>query len=82
MYRINIMHAVNVTELRNHLPKYLSDASKGNEILVTSHGHVIARILPPVDAKSEALASLKQLSKQCKISDVISPIDEEWDAQK
>lgn len=76
------MRAVNVTELRNHLPKYLSDASKGNEILVTSHGSVIARILPPVDAKSEAIASLEQLRKRCKLIDVLSPIDEEWDAQK
>jgi prevent-host-death family protein len=76
------MRAVNVTELRNHLQKYLSDASRGNEILVTSHGNVIARIIPPVNAKSEAIASLEQLRKRCKIGDVISPIDEDWDAQK
>jgi hypothetical protein len=44
--------------------------------------HVIARILPPVDTKSEAISSLKQLRKNCKIDDVISPLNEEWDAEK
>ncbi len=76
------MRSINITELRNHLPKYLSDASKGSEILITSHGHVIARILPPADSKGEALHALKQLRKRCKIGDVMSPVNEDWDAEK
>ncbi len=70
------MRAINVTELRNNLPKYLSAASKGDEILITFHGHVIARILPPADTKNNAVAALKQLRKRCKINDVVSPLDE------
>ena len=46
------MQSVNVTELRNHLPKYLEIAHKGSEILITSHGHIIARILPPSNART------------------------------
>jgi prevent-host-death family protein len=84
MYRIgNInIRAINITELRAHLPKYLSNAQKGTEILVTSHGHVIARILPPIDPQIEAQKKLKELRKHCKVNDVISPIAEDWDAEK
>jgi prevent-host-death family protein len=76
------MREVNVTELRSHLPKYLSRAQKGAEILVTLHGRVIARILPPIDPKSFAHTQLKILQKQCKVHDVVSSIDEKWDADK
>lgn len=76
------MSYVNVTELRNHLPQYLSSVEKGNEILVTHHGKVIARIVPPTNKKKDAQKKLIELRKKCKIGDVISPIDEEWDAEK
>jgi prevent-host-death family protein len=76
------MNAVNVTELRAHLPRYLSSVQKGAEILVTLHGQVIARILPPADKKNMALAQLQILRKQCKVLDVVSPISEVWDADK
>jgi prevent-host-death family protein len=82
MYRGEKMRVVNVTELRNHLPKYLSFVSMGNEILVTSHGNVIARILPPADSKSDAITALKKLRKRCRIGDVIAPIDEDWEAEQ
>ncbi len=76
------MYAVNVTELRNHLPKYLAIAQNGTEVLVTSHGHTIVRIMPPVNTQEQAVQLLKQLRKKCKVGDVISPIDEDWDAEK
>lgn len=76
------MRAVNVTELRNHLPKYLLIVQKGSEILITSHGHIIARIVPPIDVKREAQRQLKELRKHSKVTDAVSPIDEKWDADK
>ena len=76
------MREINVTEFRNHLPKYLASVEDGKEILVTSHGRVIARILPPTDTKNEAKKQLKALRKHCKVGDVISPIDEEWNSDK
>jgi prevent-host-death family protein len=76
------MHQVNITELRNHLPRYLSSVKNGDEILVTSHGQVIARIVPAVNTKKEASEKLKKLRKHCKVGDVISPVDENWDADK
>lgn len=76
------MKAVNVTELRNHLPKYLASVQQGKEILVTSHGQIIARITPPLDVRHNAIEQLKLLRKHCKIGDVTSPIDENWEAEK
>ncbi len=76
------MHEVNITELRNHLPKYLLEVNKGDEILVTSHGKVIARILPPVDMRQEAKRKLRELRKHCKVGDVVSPIEDSWEAEQ
>lgn len=76
------MQAVNVTDLRNHLPKYLSCVQKGAEILVTSHGQVMARIVPPVDVKQEARKKIRELRKHCQVGDVVSPIGDEWEAEK
>ena len=66
------MVEVNVTELRSHLPEYLSKANSGETVLVTSRGKVVARILPPGDVKENAAESLRQLRKKCVIGDVIS----------
>ncbi len=84
MYIIGIeaMYEINVTELRNHLPQYLSNVAMGAEILVTSHGRAIARIMPPIDKQSEAVATLKKLRKSCKVGDVVSPVVEAWDADQ
>lgn len=76
------MLEVNVTELRSHLPQYLAEVRKGDEILVTLHGQVIARILPPVDRKQEAQRQLHQLRQHCRVGDVIAPIDTDWEAEK
>ncbi len=74
------MKQVNVTELRTHLPNYLAKAHKGAEIWVTSHGQVIARVLPPLDTRAAAKEELKKLRKHSKVGDVISPLNEDWDA--
>ena len=74
------MLTANITKLRNELPKYLHLVQSGEHIIVTSHGKAIARIMPPLDAPKEAKTQLKQLSKTCYIGDIISPIQEDWDA--
>lgn len=76
------MQGVNITELRNHLPKYLDSVTKGDEIYVTSHGKVIARILPPLDVHQEAKRELHHLRTICKVGDVVSTVDEEWNADQ
>lgn len=41
------MTTVNVATLKEKLSYYLGLATKGEEIVVTSHRHEVARILPP-----------------------------------
>jgi prevent-host-death family protein len=75
------MEPVNVTELRQHLPSYLGKVQQGEEIQVTLHGKVIARIVPVRDEAAAAQQRLIAIRKQCKLGDVISPSGEEWDAE-
>jgi len=75
------MHGVNVTELRNHLPKYLASVMNGNEFIVTSHGQAIARIIPIIDVSQEAKKQLSHLRKTCKVGDVVTPVDISWNAE-
>ncbi len=75
------MAKVNITELRQNLPTYLAEATKGREIEVTSRGKVIARIVPAGDASSEARARLIAARKRCRIGDITSPGAETWSAE-
>ena len=76
------MREVNVTELRCHLPAYLVQVQAGEELVVTSHGKAIARILPSQDISEAARKQLKALRKKSRVGDVISPIGEVWEAEK
>ena len=74
------MKRVNLTELRNHLPGYLAKVRSGEEILITSRGRAVARLLPVEEVKASARKALRELRKQARIGDVTSPLKESWDA--
>ncbi len=76
------MRTVSVTELRKQLPSYLKQAQQGEELLVTSRGRVIARILPSEDMRQSAKAKLQEFRKRCRVGDVVSPIRAEWKAKQ
>ena len=76
------MSKVNVTELRQNLPVYLTEVQKGKEIEVTSRGKVIARILAGPDAVDEARERLLAARKRCRIGDIVSPTGETWNAER
>lgn len=69
-----------ISSLRSHLLTYLKQAEHGEELLITSKGHTIARILPPKDTTKDAKKALNQLRTKSKIGDVISSIETEWEA--
>lgn len=75
------MHAIRVTTFRGHLQDYLSKVQKGEELWLTSHGKVIARVVPPLDTQAQAIEQLKALRKNSKIGDVVSPLNEKWDVE-
>ena len=76
------MPKVKVTELRQNLPAYLARVERGEEIEVTVHGRVIARIIPEVDRSAEARKFLKALRKTAVIGDIMGPSGEIWDAER
>lgn len=75
------MERINVTELRQHLPEYLGRVRQGEEIQITLHGKVIARILPARDETAAARARLSALRGRCRLGDVLGPSGEAWDAE-
>ena len=74
------MVEVNVTEFRNHLPEYLGRVKKGEEVMLTSHGKVVARMSPVVDESLSAREQLLLLRGKCRIGDVTAPLGEVWEA--
>lgn len=47
------MKKVQVNEVREKLAKYLSEAERGEEIIITKHSKPIARLMPIESKKSE-----------------------------
>ncbi len=76
------MKNVSISELRANLLKYLKNVQQGEQINVTSKGVSLAVLTPPLNQDDSAKARLNILAKTAILHDVISPIDEEWDACK
>ena len=74
------MKNVSISEFRANLLKYLTLVQQGEEINVTSKGNLMATLTPPVSQQNAARAKLEKLAKTAVIHDVISPIEDEWDA--
>ena len=74
------MKEVNVTELRNNLPAYLGMVTAGEELLLTSRGKKIARLAPAADGRSDAKKKLALLRGKCRIGDVVTSLNEKWEA--
>ena len=77
-----LMHEVNVSELRSHLPEYLARIEAGEEILVTRRGRVIARLCAPPNARADARSRLQALRSRARVGDVVTPVDEDWEAAR
>ena len=76
------MKNVSISELRANLLKYLSLVQQGEQINVTSKGKVMATLTPPVGQQDAANIKLGYLAKTAVIHDVISPMEDNWDAMK
>ena len=73
-----MMETVNISEFRANLLKYLETVRDGKELNITSHGKVLATVVPPADRAKQAKLRLEQLSKTAVIGDVLSPLGEDW----
>ncbi|MBC7543867.1 MAG: type II toxin-antitoxin system prevent-host-death family antitoxin [Candidatus Sericytochromatia bacterium] len=76
------MTEITVSDLRQHLPAYLRRVQDGEELAITSHGRVIARLVPDQDPHVAAKARLAKLRARATVGDVESPIGEDWEATR
>ena len=73
------MRQINISKLRSHLPAYLVKVKRGEELLVTSRGKAVARLVPVQDQREDARAQLMRFRKSCTVGDVVAPLDEVWE---
>jgi prevent-host-death family protein len=72
------MESVSVATLKSNLSRYLAAVKKGKEIVVTSHRHPIARIVPPEKTLADDLKIIpakKPISSLKKIKGIKLDID-------
>lgn len=74
------MNSIAVSDLRANLMNVLGQIKKGAKIQITSHGKVIAKLVPADESQENAKIELMRISDSASIGDIISPIDESWDA--
>ncbi len=74
------MQQVKVTDFRAQLPDFLKKVSLGEQIQITSHGKVIARLIPEMDEVEAAQKRLDTLRGSMIVGDIIEPLGVEWNA--
>jgi len=76
------MMDISITEFRANLLNYLKIVQAGGTINVTSKGIPLATLIAPVAQHDAAQQKLRRLAKTAVISDIVSPINESWDAMQ
>ena len=78
------MEKVSVSTFRSSMSRYLKKVQKGQVVTITSRGRNVARIVPVAeeDRAKKSRDMLRELGKKAIIGDILSPIDENWDAEK
>lgn len=64
-----------VRELKNHLSRYIRRIEAGERIEITSHGRVVAELIPPVGSRARPISEFERLLA----SGVITPALESGD---
>jgi antitoxin (DNA-binding transcriptional repressor) of toxin-antitoxin stability system len=76
------MMNVNVTEFRKNIQTYLAEVQTGQTVQLLRRGKVVAVLSPPSFAEDEARLKLETLRLHAKVGDVISSVDEIWEAER
>jgi len=74
------MESIAVSDLRANLRKVLKQIEHGSSLDITSRGIVVAKLVPPDYTRTLAREKLDILRETAKVYDVLSPIDEKWEA--
>ena len=74
------MNTIPISEFRANMVSALEAVKQGEHIELTSHGKAVAMLVPVQDTQHKAESVLQKLSETAQIFDILSPIDEQWDA--
>ena len=74
------MESIAVSDFRANIMKVLKQIEHGASLDITSRGKVVAKLVPPDYTRTHAREKLDVLCETAKIYDVLSPIDENWEA--
>lgn len=55
--------AISVRELKSHLSEYLRRVAEGEEVVVTSHGKEVARLVPPRSRRRTGSAEAELIAR-------------------
>ena len=65
---VDCMREIQASEAKTHLPQLLDEVERGATLIITRHGHRIARIVPEPDRRQaeidKALAAIRKLRKR------------------
>lgn len=76
------MISIPVSEFRANMPAFIKKLQRGEKIVLTSHGRVVAHVTPPTEEQEEARNRLRKIMKTAWIGDVVSPINADWKVQR
>jgi prevent-host-death family protein len=71
---------IGISEFRANLNAVLKKVQQGEIVCLTARGVEVARLMPPHLAQALARQELELLRQSAVIGDVLSPIDENWEA--
>ena len=77
-----MMTNVNVTEFKKNIQTYLAEVRTGRTVQLMQRGKIVAVLSPPSFAEDEARLKLEALRPNAKVGDVISSVDEMWEAER
>jgi len=74
------MIRIGISEFRTNLNTVLQQVSNGEIVTLTSRGTEVAKLVPPSYARLTARQKLEELRQTAVVGDVLSPLDESWEA--
>jgi prevent-host-death family protein len=74
------MITVAISEFRASMNTILHRVNQGEIVTLTSRGAEVAKLVPPDFAQAAARQKLDQLRQTAVVGDVLSPLDEPWEA--
>ena len=76
------METVAISKFRGNIKEILKKVEHGSSYIITSKGHVVAKLIPPDNILKDAREKLSRLAKTAVIGDIVSPTGEEWKSAK